>query len=281
MSATTMLGETERSRDPAASVPPDEVSMQDDEYTCVLRIDGSELDLAAIDAALDLRGQHDHVNRRATRWRSAVNLQRWQYPMGEGGDGTYRIWSSLEDALHSSVESLFPVRSRLESYVEHEDVYWWIGCFHRARSSLIYLKRDLIEKLAAIGAPVYLDNYFLVSDEIRTEDGDALADEEEDEGVPNHRYRFWIDETKASDGHSLARLSSFPPIGEDTDFATGIQQALNRIEERRRHSVASGPHWVLVCEHVQNAFDGGPRFTRADLDALAHLDVDLALVWTS
>jgi len=83
MSATNMVGETERSRDPAASAPPDDMSMQDDEYTCVLRIDGSALDLTAIDAALDLRGQHDHINRSATRWRSAVDLQRWQYPMGD------------------------------------------------------------------------------------------------------------------------------------------------------------------------------------------------------
>jgi hypothetical protein len=276
-----MVGETERPRDPAASAPSEEVSMQDDEYTCVLRIDGSALDLVAIDAALDLRGQHDHVNRSATQWRTAVDLQRWQYPTGEGGDGTYRIWSSLEDALCSSVESLFPVRSRLESYVEHENVYWWIGCFHRARSSLVYLTRDLIEKLAAIGAPVYLDNYFLVSDEIRAEDGDALADEEEDESMPNHRYRFWIDETKVSDSRYLPRLSSLPPIGEDTDFAIGIQQVLDRIEERRRHGVVSGPRWLLVCEHVQNAFDGGPQLSRIHLDALANLDVDLALVWTS
>jgi hypothetical protein len=281
MSATNMVGETERSRDPAASAPPDEVSMQDDEYTCVLRIDGSALDLVAIDAVLGLRGQHDHVNRSATQWRTAVDLQRWQYPMGEGGDGTYRSWSSLEDALCSSVESLFPVRSRLESYVEHEDVYWWIGCFHRARSSLIYLTHDLIEKLAAIGAPVYLDNYFLVSDEIRTEDGEALADEEEDEGVPNHRYRFWIDETKASDGHYPPRPSNLASIAEDTDFAMGIQQVLDRIEEHRLHGATSGARRVLVCEHVQNAFDGGPVLSRAYLGALADLDVDVALVWTS
>lgn len=86
------------------------VSMPDAEYTCVLRTDGSALDLAATDVALNLRGQHDHVNRSATQWRTAGNLRRWQYPMGEGGDGTHRIWSSLEATL-----SLFPVRDRRES----------------------------------------------------------------------------------------------------------------------------------------------------------------------
>lgn len=74
------------------------VIVADAKYTCVLRIDGSASDLAAIDVALDLRGQHDHVNRKATHWRTAIKLKRWRYPMGEGGDGTCR---RLTDRRHA------------------------------------------------------------------------------------------------------------------------------------------------------------------------------------
>lgn len=209
MSVENGVGAAERPCDPPVKTLPDDVRLPDTEYTCRLRIDGSALDLVAVDAALDLQGEHGHVNRRATQRRDAVNLCRWQYPKGEGGDGTYRIWHSLEDALRFSVKGLFPVRDRLERYVASADVYWWIGCFHQAPSSLIYLPHDLLDQLAAIGAPTYFDNYFSSSYEAGVDENQAS--EVEDDGLPLHRYRFWIDETLGSRGDYLARFASLPP----------------------------------------------------------------------
>jgi len=279
---TDKSGAAELRRDPAAGTPLDDEHLPDAEYTCVLRIDGCALDLAAMDTALNLQGEHVCVNRRATQRRSAINLRRWQYPMGDGGDGTYRIWSSIEEALGFSVKDLFPVRATLENYVANENAYWWIGCFHRPRSSLIYLPHDLLEKLAAIGAPAYFDNYHASSDKVET-DGDvasAIGDEEEDDGLPIHRYRFWIDKARGP-GDYLSRVASLSPSEEDTDFAAGLGRVIDRLEEDHLRSAASGTPRVLVCEHTQYAFDGGPIFTRAHLEALSNLGVDVAMAWTS
>jgi hypothetical protein len=37
----------------------------------------------------------------------------------------------------------------------------------------------------------------------------------------------------------------------------------------------------LVCEHIQDAFDGGPTLTREHLVAIGELGLDLVLTWKS
>nr|WP_063571556.1 hypothetical protein [Luteibacter rhizovicinus] len=189
----------------------------DADYSCVLRIDGSVLDFDAIDSALGVRGERRHVTWRATRWRPAVDLQRWEFPEPE--DGSCRTWSSLEDALRFTVERMLPARERLGSYVESDQVYWWIGCFHRAPSSTIYMPHDLVEQLKDLGVPVILSNYFRVSEEEETDEDRARVIEEVDEGGPNHTYRFWIGVAGGPREKYLSRNDGWTPLGEATDFS--------------------------------------------------------------
>jgi hypothetical protein len=253
----------------------------DAEYTCVLRIEGDTLDVDAVDRALGLFGDHRHVIRRATPWRPALDLHRWQYPKFGDDDGSYQIWSSLEDALQSSVERLFPVRDRLESFVAVGKAYWWIGCFHQAPSSMVYLMGDLIEKLGLLGVPICLDNYLVSSDAEGSDEDRAAVVEDVEEGQPNHRYRFWVDAAVGPRESYLAPNASCTLLGEATDFSAGIEVALGRLHDLRPDNSGGFPQRALVCEHIQDAFDGGPTFSREHLVAIGELGLDLVLTWKS
>lgn len=248
------------------------------EYTCVLRIEGPTLDAGEVDCALGVRGEHVHVNRPARSSRPAVNLHRWEYP--EGDDGSSRIWPSLEDAFRFSLEAMLPVREHLARYVDREDVYWWIGCFHQAPSTVTLLRHDLVDKLKAVGAPIPLDNYYSppADEGIDDEQIDATGDEIEE--PPRHSYRFWIDENGGPRGRYPTQDPRTEPLGEDADFAAGLQHVLEALGRTRGPGMWKRSDPMLVCEHDQYAFDGGPRLSREHLQRLSDLGLGLALIWT-
>jgi hypothetical protein len=248
------------------------------EYTCVLRIEGPTLDAGEVECVLGIRGEHVHVDRPARRSRPAVNLHRWEYP--EKDDGSLRIWSSLEEAFRFSLEAMLPVRDRLARYVDSEDVYWWIGCFHQAASTVMLLPRDLVDKLKAVGAPIPLDNYYSPPADEGIDDEQIDAKGGGIEEPPRHSYRFWIDENRGPRGKYLTQDSRAEQLGEDADFAAGLQRVLEALGKARRPGMWDRSDPMLVCEHDQYAFDGGPRLSREHLQRLSDLGLGLALIWT-
>jgi hypothetical protein len=146
---------------------------------------------------------------------------------------------------------------------------------------MIYLPHDLVEQLADLRVRISLSHYFPTSEEEETdEDRDRVIDEV-DEGGPNHTYRFWIDDAGGPREKYLSKNDGWTPLGEATDFSVGIESVLERLVGAATGSKGAHPHRVLVCEHVQYAFDGGPRFSKDHLEALSDLGLDLALIWVS
>lgn len=226
-----------------------------DEYTCTLRIDGEDLDLAAVDQALGVRGDHEHVVLRALAGRPARDFRRWEFPRQDDGGNDY--WERLEEALAEAARALAPSRDALAGYGEAGQAYWWCGCFHESPPSRIAFSEELIGQLAALGIPVNLQNYFPSdeSDEVATHP--PAGDEPPDAPIEHaHAYYFWYDDAE-------------PATAPWHDFADGLQHALACDTASR----------VLLCRHEQFAFCGGPTLTPAHLGLLAQRNLALTIVW--
>lgn len=241
-----------------------------DEYSCVLRIDVGDADPSALDTVLGIPGEHMHIKRPARGAREAVDYRRWQYPTY--ADGSDDVWMALEDALATHATGLLPAHVELSRYGAEGQAVWWCGGFHENPPSLVYLDVPLIWHLATIGVPLHIDNYFSSSEsEQSAEPSSHVADNEPLEA--NHAYRFWIDVPQREAAEYLVLR------GEQTvwhDFSRGIEAALGTLQGDQ--TVLKGK--VLVCEHVQFAFDGGPELRPCDLKGLADLGVGIAIVWT-
>jgi hypothetical protein len=246
----------------------------EDYYSCVMRIDVGSADPATIDAELQLNGEHSHVVRRARRNLRALDFNRWQYPACDSGG--HDDWESLEDALATHVIKFPAAHATLTCLGASEKAWWWCGCFHDNSPSLVYLSADLIAKLALVGVPLYLDNYSPSSES-------PFATVEPDEGQLiggsvefYHSYRFWM----SREGMSAVQYASESAINEAApvwhDFADGLQDLL----DRRLGDQSRMAGHVVVCEHRQFAFDGGPAFHQTHLRELARLGLGIAVVWT-
>lgn len=244
-----------------------------DYYSCVVRINVGDADPALMDAELQLSGEHRHVVRSASKYRRALNFHSWEYPTCDGG--AYDDWSSLEDALAMHVAALLPVHAQLSTLGAVDKAVWWCGCFHDNPPSLVYFSADLVTQLALVEIPIYLDNYFPSSESpfAAVDPGeDALVDEPVEF---NHAYRFWLSQTGTDAKQYVEERANDDDIHVWHDFADGLDETL--AELCRDQGNAAGR--VLVCEHVQYAFDGGPIFHQADLRRLAELGLGVAVIW--
>ncbi|QDE37767.1 hypothetical protein FIV34_00420 [Luteibacter pinisoli] len=241
-----------------------------DEYSCVLRIDVGDADPSALDTVLGIPGEHMHIQRPARGSRAAVEYRRWQYPTY--ADGSDDVWMALEDALATHAAGLLPAHVELSRYGAEGKAVWWCGSFHENPPSLVYLDPALIRQLATIGVPLYIDNYF------RTSESEHAAEPPSDGAdseplAADHAYRFWIDAPR-NDARGYLAQQGDPKVWHE--FSRGFEAALDTW--RADQTPLKGK--VLVCEHVQFAFDGGPKLRPSDLTSLADLGVALAVVWT-
>jgi hypothetical protein len=244
-----------------------------DYYSCVVRIDVGDADPALMDAELQLSGEHSHVVRSASKYRRALDFHRWEYPTVDGG--AYDDWSSLEDALATHVAPLLPAHATLSPLGAIDKAHWWCGCFHDNPPSLVYLSANLVAQLALLGIPLHLDNYFPSSESpfAAVDPGD---DPSVDEPVEfNHAYRFWLSRPGGDAEQYIEERAGDGTIPVWHVFADGLEHTLAGLG-RDRGSAAGR---MLVCEHVQYAFDGGPVFHQADFRCLAELGLGVAIVW--
>jgi hypothetical protein len=178
-------------------------------------------------------------------------------------------WPSLEEAMESVADRILTGRSPADQGLMDVDAYWWCGCFHNANESTVRLSARCLDKLARIGARIYLDNYFPAH-------GDGDGDIEESISFEihpnNHEYVFAL---VASDG---ARRLVTPEADVTSivwsDFGAGLTACLNQL------AVGCGVSGTgILCDHMQHSFDGGPRIDVHHLAALISVGADLTIVW--
>lgn len=236
-------------------------------YTCSLRIDGERVDGRAMDERTGAVGEYSTVRRRRPQPGEGDAFERWELEALDPRND-YQ-WSSLAEALQSVADQMLASSSLAGQGLVDVDAYWWCGCFHHADESTIRLPAHCLDKLARIGARLYLDNYFPARDEV---DGDVEAPISSEVYPNNHEYVFAL---VAVDGAQQL----VTPEGDGTsivwsDFGAGLTACLDRLADEGAPSGAG-----ILCDHTQHAFDGGPRLDVHHLSALTSVGADLTIVW--
>jgi hypothetical protein len=128
---------------------------QKTQYSVELRIEGESLSPQHV--TLDLGLQPSLVRTQGERLGTRTfSKSMWAF----GGRESSRDWPSLEMGLRHLLEELKPMRSIIEPYFRTCSVYWWCGSFQSEFGSTASLSPQLLEALAAFGAPVHLSCYF-------------------------------------------------------------------------------------------------------------------------
>jgi hypothetical protein len=239
------------------------------DYTCSLRIDGNQIDAAAIDSCLAAPGEFATVPIRLNGRVTGERFERWEFEAisAAGGDQ----WTSLADAFNRAADALMPAQAVIRGEAARANAYWWCGCFHNEPESAIRLTPDTMEKLSRFGAPVILDNYFP-----DTGDVDPSADAAKASSFApienNHEYTFTVV------GHDDAPRKVTPEAstaqGLWSEFGKGLSAVLDGLVDGGTDAPIE-----IVCRHIQFAFDGGPRIEPAHLEALSKAKVALTIVW--
>lgn len=241
----------------------------DCDYTCSLRIEGDYVDVAALDACLDIPGKHSVLPKRRRGEEPGGSFMRWEFAAvnDSGGDQ----WCSLADALEQAVDIVLPARKAIESEVSRSNPHWWCGCFHNRPGSSVRMTAACVEKLADVGAKIVLDNY---SPEGASP---AMYGRSGVGSCPSsigffHRYAFAVtDQYGNSTGiHSVVDVES----SSWSNFGEGLSASVQWIAAN-----GIGAAKEIVCLHSQFAFDGGPCIEREHLLALARAKLGLTIVW--
>jgi hypothetical protein len=168
-----------------------------------------------------------------------------------------------------------PGNANLASLGAIDKAYWWCGCFHDNPPSLVYLSADLITRLARVCVPIDLQNYFPSSESpfaaVEPVDGESMDGPLEF----NHSYRFWMSREGLGAEQYVAEQAASDDIPVFHVFAKGLEALLEAQDDGSGHAAGR----VVVCEHRQYSFDGGPTFTQAHLRTLARMRVGVAIVW--
>ncbi len=130
-------------------------------YTVEFRIWGKELDPDQITREVGLEPcQIRRAGAPASKTRT--------HPRGlwafDGGASAYEF-TSLEDAFVFVLDRLGPLEQLIPKYLTMYDVMWWCGHFQSAFDGGPILSSRLLQTLGALGAEVFIDNYFSTSQE--------------------------------------------------------------------------------------------------------------------
>lgn len=248
--------------------PPDtEVDVhQPSDYTLSLRIEADSIDFDALDTALGVVGTRQHVDRRPTRFLSGLNLDRWELEACDNGSWNFDSIGEAFSAMGGEV--LAPAVGNLAT-ADGPEAYWWCGCFHTASSALTLISKRTLELLGRSHAPIILDTYY--SPEHSDDSGPSLKEGPNEYG--GHRYRF-----RLSDGESCLPGDEWGPYYED--FGEGLELQIRELTTLMPpDGVRVGAIKRVVCEHVQDAFDGGPAISAAHAAAIALHGLDLEIIW--
>lgn len=243
------------------------------EYTLSLRIDAASIaanDFDAIDDALGVIGSRIHVDRPAGRFRLAQRYDRWEV---EATDGAAHRFGTLKEAF-SAIDGA-RIASSMAEFVpsRYGKVYWWCGCFHEFAPTLTVITEEMIDVLGKSEAPITLDTYHSVEALEQTETSDDPGANVDDEPYRGHGYRF--------------KLTSYPYDPAEgvwgkcfEDFGVGLEALLYELGD----SVGMGlpcreQARQIICEHRQQAYDGGPRLTAAQACAIASRGLGLSILW--
>lgn len=244
-----------------------------DRFTCTLRIDIDDADPALLDVELGVQGDHMHIVRKASGHRKALDFHRWEYPVEPASGHT--DWTALEEALATHAGALRGAQRTLSRYGALGQAYWWCGCFHDDPPSMVYLRAELVKALAGIGVHLHIDNYFPSSESAFAPSTPQPEEADDLPAAAGHAYRFWFDEPGKKinaylvDGPSAEGLETWHQFGE------GLEHALTRINVAPLAESGN----VVVCEHIQFAFDGGPVIEPIALKRLAEEGMGIAILW--
>lgn len=153
--------------------------------------------------------------------------------------------------------------------------YWWCGCFHLESTARTRVTRAVLEAIGASGAPLIF-NTFHAAEAEDASDGDVPWVEESMAGdpddYPGHRYRFILSDMDLSFSES-AWGDCFE------DFSAGLRSQLRMLEADGHLPRRKGA--VLICEHMQYAFDGGAEVTADHAGLMVSLGLELLILWRS
>jgi len=244
---------------------------QSSEYTLSLRIDAKSIDFDTMDRALGVVGTRQHIDRQPTRFGPALDHDQWEVEAEDMGSW---FFDSIDDAFSSMAgEFLAPAVGHVAT-IEGLRAYWWCGCFHGETPALTLISKRTLDLLGRSHSPIYLDTYY--SPESDPDESETSFDETPDDvgdELPNHRYRF-----RLSDGESRLSEGEWGPYYED--FSEGLELEIQKLTTSvQPNGVRAGTIKKVVCEHVQSAFDGGPKLSAAHANAIARLGLDMAILW--
>jgi len=132
------------------------------DYTVDLRIEGRDLDVAAVSAALAL----DPTNTREAGQRLSetrvYEKALWGYDVHPPADAEFQHphWQSLEVGINALLAVMAPLKDKIAEYQREFEVYLWIGHFSSSFDGGPSLSSGLLKALGEFGVKLYIDTYF-------------------------------------------------------------------------------------------------------------------------
>jgi hypothetical protein len=123
-------------------------------YTVELRVYGESVDPDAITRETGLQPCRTRVAG------SRIGSQTYAEGMWAFDGGGQHDWESLEDGLVFVLDQLSGLEGSFNEYRRDHEVIWWCGHFQSSFDGGPVLSSRLLERLAAFGVQLFIDNYF-------------------------------------------------------------------------------------------------------------------------
>ena len=133
-------------------------------YSVQFRISGKDLDPHEVTRRLGLEPCQIRIAGEKRSQTALWEESLWAFDGVPEANVSPIEWSSLEEGLSAVLESLLPKKKLILAYAASFDVIWWCGHFQTSFDGGPTLSVQLLRDLAAFGAPLYLDNYFVNDD---------------------------------------------------------------------------------------------------------------------
>lgn len=241
------------------------------EYCLSFRIKADAAECDALDAATGLVGTRREIGRKKDRLSPGQGVNCWELEAVHEG-GTY--FSSLDEAVRALGISGVASSVRRAAFGSIRS-YWWCGCFHSGSTARTRITRAVLETIGASGAPLIFNTFHAAEAEDASDEEMSRVEQEvagDPDDQPGHRYRFILSDTDLSFSES-AWSDCFE------DFSVGLRSQLRMLETDGHIPGRKGA--VLICEHMQYAFDGGPEVAADHAGLMASLGLQLLILWRS